>query len=236
MVRVDKASSSGQPGDPWGRSRSSSRHGCRRIRPRCTALSAMNARLPQPERSRSARRRWPVRSMDASFQTPRVQTVVGFDDGQAGAATRIAGCHRRLLTTGSARWWRGQGWGWGGVLTPPGHGCRVEQLPGAETLGSSPHKDSFSSGDTRLFIRESKPGKFGGELLIESEPPERETRKRKPGKHRGSRTRKSLIESETQDSRTKARRKAREGEYKGRRAKNQRQKLIPRPLRWMRFL
>ncbi|MFE7187750.1 transposase, partial [Streptomyces erythrochromogenes] len=89
--------------------------------------------------------------------------------------------------------------GWGGVLTPPGHGCRVEQLPGAETLGSSPHMDSLSSGDTRLFIRESKPGKSGGKLLIESEPPERETRKRKPGKHRGSRTRKSLIESETQD-------------------------------------
>ncbi|MFF9984823.1 transposase [Streptomyces erythrochromogenes] len=65
--------------------------------------------------------------------------------------------------------------GWGGVLTPPGHGCRVEQLPGAETLGSSPHMDSLSSGDTRLFIRESKPGKSGGKLLIESEPPERET-------------------------------------------------------------
>ncbi|MFF4435302.1 hypothetical protein ACFYZ4_39860, partial [Streptomyces sp. NPDC001513] len=50
-------------------------------------------------------------------------------------------------------------------------------MPGADTLGSSPHKDSFSSGDTRLFIRESKPGKSGGELLIESESPERESAK-----------------------------------------------------------
>ncbi|MFE9465751.1 hypothetical protein ACFYNW_19120, partial [Streptomyces virginiae] len=71
------------------------------------------------------------------------------------------------------------------------------------------------SGYATPHFRNSKPEKSGGKLLIESESPERETRKRKPGKRRGNRTRKSLIESETQDNRTKARRKAREGEYEG---------------------
>ncbi|MFI7143198.1 hypothetical protein ACIBQ5_37575, partial [Streptomyces massasporeus] len=48
------------------------------------------------------------------------------------------------------------------------------------------------------MIRKRTAGQSGPKLLIKSEPPERESRKREPGKHRGNRVEKDLIESETQ--------------------------------------
>ncbi|MGO4463761.1 hypothetical protein AB4039_41870, partial [Streptomyces sp. M-16] len=59
-------------------------------------------------------------------------------------------------------------------------------------------------GRNRLSDQESEAGKSGGKLLIESEPPERESAKAQNLESaEENRTRKSLIESETQEHRTK---------------------------------
>jgi hypothetical protein len=88
-----------------------------------------------------------------------------------------------------------------------------ERTPPISSGGRTPLKSHSSE---RPNSREDKLPLTGNQArkdLIESEPPERETRKaerseRKPERHRGNRTRKSLIESETQDRRETARRKA----------------------------
>ncbi|WP_323186000.1 transposase [Streptomyces sp. NBC_00047] len=65
----------------------------------------------------------------------------------------------------------------GPVLTPPGHGCRVEQLPGAgHARQHHPARNAIRRGDSTLHSG-IEAGKSGGNLLIESEPPERESAK-----------------------------------------------------------
>ncbi|MFD4955408.1 hypothetical protein, partial [Streptomyces sp. NPDC058451] len=57
----------------------------------------------------------------------------------------------------------------------------------SEHLSASVHVDKIEHGEASPDKSETKAGQTGSKVLIKSEPPERETRERKPGKHRGNR-------------------------------------------------
>src|ERR1051325_4357656 len=120
--------------------------------------------------------------------------------------------------------------GAGGPPGPPGGGRRRGRVAGA----AAPPRLRPAGTPSASWTGSRRPGPGGNsdsELLIKSEPPERETREREPGKHRGNRIERRSDRVGNARPKGKARRTAREGEYEGsvrslrtqQRAKNQRQ-------------
>ncbi|WCD87682.1 hypothetical protein KPP03845_104079 [Streptomyces xanthophaeus] len=92
------------------------------------------------------------------------------------ASVRVVGAREGACQGPCQEAWRGPIWRLGrGVVE--WSGC-LELVSSA----ALPARNRIPCGDTRLFTQKSQAGKSGGELLIESVSPERETRKRKPGK------------------------------------------------------